>query len=251
MCLIVLAYQVHPRTPLVIAANRDEFHARPSAPADFWATDTQVLAGRDLLAGGSWLGLTRSGRVAAVTNVRESSGSPPYGASRGALVTGFLTSELRVDEFAGHLQPTVSDYGPFNLLLGSITDGFGLLSNRGGQERLAPGVYGISNEPMMSRWPKVERCKLALKQSLEHDEDGESLFSALSDRRPASTPPQVGADMETTALLSAPFVLGSTYGTRASTVITIGENGECRFEERRFDSAGHMVGHSQFRFYLV
>jgi uncharacterized protein with NRDE domain len=240
MCLISLAWNAHPGYRLVVAANRDEFYARPTAPADWWADAPEVLAGRDLREGGTWMGVTRAGRFAAVTNFRDPGLAQAAGApSRGALVADFLRGSADAQAYAHDVAARASLYNGFNLLVG---DGGGLfyLSNRAeGVRRLEPGVYGLSNHLLDTPWPKVVRARRAMADALAHAHaaaDGwdSGLWEMLADRVIAADDdlPDTGVGSERERLLSAPFIRSDVYGTRASTVLTIARDGEVRLVER-------------------
>jgi uncharacterized protein with NRDE domain len=237
MCLIVLALDAHPRHRLVVAANRDEFYARPTAPAAWWSDAPHVLAGRDLQEGGTWMGVTRAGRFAAITNYRET--APPHAdaPSRGALVADFLRGAMEARAYAGAVAARGAAYNGFNLLVG---DGGGVfyVSNRAeGVRLLDPGVYGLSNALLDTPWPKVLRAKAAMQSALSSAEaDGweSGLWEMLGDRVIAADDhrPDTGVGADRERLLSAPFIASDVYGTRASTVLTIGRDGEVTFVER-------------------
>lgn len=225
MCLIAVAWRAHPRWPLVLASNRDEFHARPTHPLAPWEDDPRVVGGRDALHGGGWLAL-RGARLAAVTNVREGRGAEAEGRSRGALVADFVRSDARALEALHTVAAEARDYRPFNLL---VHDGDTLAwtSNRhgGGVEVLAPGVHGLSNGPLGAPWPKVQRLRDALSAWLAGDgEDDAPLFDALADDTPAvdAALPDTGVGLALERMLSPAFIRGERYGTRASTVVRIG-----------------------------
>lgn len=236
MCLIAFAHRAHPAYPLVVAANRDELHARPSAPAAWWPDAPGVLAGRDLRAGGTWMGITRTGRFAAVTNYRE---WPPEAGelSRGALVAGFLAGELAPAEYAARVDAEGARYAGFNLLLGD-GDTLVYLSNRApGPRTLAPGVYALSNHLLDTPWPKVRRARRAMDDALAAaggDAWDGALWEMLADRVVAADDdlPATGVGAERERLLSPPFIAGDEYGTRSSTVLTVDSRGEVRFVER-------------------
>lgn len=237
MCLILLAWEKHPRWRLVAAANRDEFHARPTAAADWWADAPQVLAGRDLKEGGTWLGVTRSGRFAAVTNVREPQLYRVGAPSRGHLVGNFLISRAPSLGYGAGLMPIAGAFNGFNLLM---TDGVSLAyySNRDtGMRPLPPGIYGVSNHLLDTPWPKVVRGKEDLKAALAED-DADAiearLFESLARRDPAPDGelPSTGVGVERERALSRAFIVTPEYGTRSSTVVLMGRDGEVRFVER-------------------
>ena len=237
MCLILLAHDAHPRYRLVVAANRDEAYARPTAPAAWWADAPGVLAGRDLLGGGTWMGITRGGRFAAVTNFRETAPPPPDAPSRGHLVGGFLRGADAPDAYLRALAPRAGEYAGFNLLVG---DGEELryFGNRGeGEARTVdPGVHGLSNALLDTPWSKVERGKAGLAAALADrgEVDPEALFRVLWDAEPAPDAhlPDTGVGLERERTLSSPFIRSPEYGTRASTVLLVGRDGRVRFVER-------------------
>ncbi len=255
MCLLAIAWRTSAKFPLVLATNRDEFHDRPSAPADWWAEPASILGGLDLRAGGSWLAVDQAGRLAVVTNVRRPGGGSTALRSRGHLVREFLTKRMDTAAYLDHLRPTAASYGPLNLLV-SDNRRLAFFSNQGGEGEsrdLPPGVYGLSNASLDTPWPKVERIKGVLRDALEKDDPAPSLFAALADDAPAadSALPDTGVGIELERRLSAPFIRGADYGTRCSTVVIQTADGAMRFEERRFDAQGHPVGGSEFGFQLV
>lgn len=249
MCLIAFAWRVHPRYPLILVANRDEFHERPSAPLAEWPDAPGVYGGRDLRAGGGWLALDRRGRLAAVTNVREPQ-TPAAGLrSRGALVSQYLLGTAGATAAAGTLHAEAARFGAFNLLL---FDGLELSysGNRPAPHwRPVPaGVHGLSNASLDSPWPKSLRLCAALERWLALGEGAgahslEPLFAALADRSPAEDGqlPDTGIGREAERVLAPPFIAGSRYGTRCSSLILIGAEG-WRFEERRFGPDGLALG---------
>ena len=246
MCLILFAWQCHPQYKLVVAANRDEFYARPSAAAHFWDDTPQILAGRDLEQGGTWLGVTRNRRFAAITNVRDPSAK--QGAlSRGYLVRDFLASNQTPAHFIAQLQNHFADYSPFNLLL---SDGNTLhYCNSGGEMlSLQPGVYGLSNAALDTPWPKVEQGKQALTETLS-DPQHESLFCLLADRTtaPDAQLPATGIPQWLEQKLSASFIHFDSYGTRCSTVILQTYDGQLDFLERQFNEQGEPIATQTFQ----
>lgn len=237
MCLIALAWQVHPDYPLIVAANRDEFHARATAPARFWAEAPALLAGRDLAAGGTWMGVTRSGRFAALTNVREP-GQAQGSRSRGLLVSEYLLSEMEPLAYAETVMAAGGDYSGFNLL---VADGDTLVacSNRGTPPTvLAPGVYGLSNHLLDSPWPKVVRAREALRaQAGEPTVEGLLRLLADDAAAPDEELPDTGVGLDLERLLSSPFIRSAAYGTRSSTVLLAGRD-RIRLVEQGFGPEG-------------
>lgn len=237
MCLILVAWRAHPDFPLAVAANRDEFHARPTAPAAPWAEDPRVLGGRDLEAGGTWLGIREGGRFAAVTNVREP-GVPKGPRSRGELAGAFLLGGGDAGSFVRAIRG--ASYSGFNLLL---SDGRELwyATNRGGDPRpLEPGIYGVSNHLLDTPWPSLTRAKEAFARALPGLPGREPLFSLLADREIVPDPllPATGISLEWERLLSAIFVASPAYGTRASTAALARTDGSVLLEERRWGPDG-------------
>jgi uncharacterized protein with NRDE domain len=243
MCLAVVALGVHARYPVVVAANRDEFHARATARAGWWQEGW--LAGRDLEAGGTWLGVTRGGRIALLTNVRDPARHNPTAPSRGALVTRVLADPATPAEALTAAIAGASEHNGFNLV---VADGahahWGW--NRGGAPRaLESGVHGLSNASLDTPWPKVERTKAAIAQWCERgDGDTSALFAVLADRAvaPDEALPSTGVTLEWERLLSAPFIVSERYGTRSSTIVTLDREGRVQFAERSFDAAGEPTG---------
>ena len=237
MCLIVVGWRVHPDYPLLVAANRDEFYARPTALAGYWPDAPEIIGGRDLEAGGTWLGITRGGRFAAVTNVREP-GAAPGIHSRGRLTRDFLAGTQGAAEYVGQL--ALADYSGFNLL---ASDGTALwyCSNRGAPPvALAPGVYGLSNHLLDSPWPKLLSARQRFAAALASVPDRGPLFAILADDEivPDHELPATGVPLDWERRLSAIFIHSENYGTRASTVVTQSASGAVTLEERSFGPYG-------------
>ncbi len=250
MCLALVALDAHPKYRCVIAANRDEFHARAAAPAHWW--DDGVLAGRDLVAGGTWFGVTRTGRWALITNFREGIPRDPYAPSRGELVTRMLHDAASPLRSSAALLPEGGRYHGFNLLVGNGSDA-AFASNRASGalalRRRASTACRItcSNTP----WPKLLRSKARLAAWLADDDPAiEAAFALLADRAPASDTalPVTGISPQWERLLSSPFIVSPDYGTRSSTVLLIARDGSARFIERSFDADGDAVGQVAFDF---
>jgi len=237
MCLIVVGWRVHPEYPLVVAANRDEFYARPSATLARWPEAPEIIGGRDLEAGGTWLGITDSGRFAAVTNVREP-GMAKGERSRGALTSDFLSTGVSAAEHAAQIDG--AQYSGFNLLLG---DGESLVycSNRDGQPRhLAPGIYGLSNHLLDSPWPKLVAAREHFAAALPGLPDESAFFTLLADQAIVADEnlPATGVPIEWERLLSAIFVKSENYGTRASTLAWQRADGAITVHEQSFGKNG-------------
>ena len=225
MCLIAIAHRVSIRFPLVIAANRDEDHLRPTRPAHWWDDAPDVIGGRDILAGGAWLAMSRSGRFAAVTNLR---GAVKRDRSRGALVREFVTGEVAPIAYAEAID--VAQYSGFHLFTGEVDGDLAHLS-----ETLSPldaGIHGVSNAPHGERWPKVDLAIDAVRDALALD-DADAIVDALL--RFLSTPRHTGR------IEHEPFIAGDRYGTRASTVIVAGAE-RVTFAEQTFGPGGEAAG---------
>jgi uncharacterized protein with NRDE domain len=236
MCLIVFAWQVVPGMPLLAAGNRDEFYARPSAPANWWDDHPAVYAGRDLQGGGTWIGITRSGRFAAITNIRAPSEKREDAPSRGLLVSNFLSGDASPQDYVDTIAGNTQHYNGFNLLIGDRSS-LVWYSNRGdGDPRngkpLTPGVYGLSNALLDAPWPKVVRTKAQFASLLCQGAPEEAYFEMLTDTTRASDCrlPQTGVSTEWERLLSAVCIESPEYGTRASTVVQLcaGDNAVLR-----------------------
>ncbi|MCD4715331.1 MAG: NRDE family protein [Desulfobacterales bacterium] len=241
MCLILIAIQSHSEYKLVIAANRDEFYERPTAPAAFWDSEPGLLAGRDLRAGGTWLGITKKGRIAAITNYRDPSSIKSDAPSRGSLVTDFLSGQQSSVDYLEGIKREAHEYNGFNLIVGEKHELY-WYSNRGqGIRDLSTGIYGVSNRILDTPWPKVTRGKKMLRTLLNEEKNPapEAFFSMLADR---SIPddknlPDTGVGLEWEKMLSPVFITSPDYGTRSSTLIFINLNDRVTFIEKTFNSS--------------
>ncbi|MDI9479943.1 MAG: NRDE family protein [Syntrophomonadaceae bacterium] len=237
MCLILFAYESHPKYKLVVAANRDEFYSRPTSPADFWQDNPEILAGRDLREGGTWMGITTNGRFAALTNYRDPSRNKKTAPSRGHLVQRFLDSTMTPSAYIDQIPDAGKEYNGFNLLIGEH-DSLYYYSNREQILRpVSPGIHGLSNALLNDPWPKVIKGKQALEMALQHDEvKPEQLFAILVDQEPVEDQelPDTGVGLEMERGLAPAFVTMSGYGTKTSTVILIDHSDQVRFWERSF-----------------
>lgn len=253
MCLLVLAWAAHPRYRLVVAANRDEYHERPAASLAKWPEPPGILAGRDLRAAGTWLGIDPARRFGVVTNFRELQRPRAQAPSRGGLIPRYLAGAQGAQQFFAQLEASGPEYSGFNLLLsdgGSLWYG----SNRATPfaRELRAGVYGLSNELLDTPWPKLLRVKARFQQWLaQANATAAGLFALLADRTPSAPGdaplPTGGLPREWERILSAPFVVHPTYGTRCSTVLLLEPGGVLYLAERRFDSAGEPAGESEFQ----
>lgn len=254
VCLVLIAFDSHPDYSLVVAANRDEFHDRPTAAVGFWADAPSILAGRDLKAGGTWLGIDRRGRFAAVTNYRQGQREDPAVRSRGRLVSDYLQGDSDALAHIDRVRRDAALYNGFNLLAGDTAE-LHYFSNREGRARtLTPGVYGLSNHLLDTAWPKVSRSKSALNALLKGDatELVTDLFALLADRgQPADDLlPNTGVGADWERLLSSAFVISEDYGTRSSTVVLVGRDGDVEFVERSFGPNGTAIQEVRYEFRL-
>lgn len=240
MCLILVAWQVHPNYPLVVAANRDEFLSRPAAPAAWWEDFPNIFAGRDLEAGGTWLGLTRSGRFAGLTNFRDPQRQRNGRPSRGTLVADFLVSAESTEAALARLLYEGPNYNAFNLL---VSDGqtLGIYESEGGAALvLEPGLYALSNHLLDTPWPKVVAGKSRLAKALKALPDDRLLGELLRDDRPApdASLPRTGVSLAWERMLSSAFIRAPGYGTRCSTVIRQDRHGETHVTESTWNEIG-------------
>lgn len=237
MCLIVLGWQVHPDFPLVVAANRDEFYARPTAQAGRWPDAAQVIGGRDLEAGGTWLGITESGRFAAVTNVREPA-QPAGRRSRGELTRQFLLGEASPAAYAQAIDD--AEFSGFNLLLADAQSLYYRTNRHGHTEKLEPGIYGLSNHRLQTPWPKLLTARQRFAAALPLLPQIDAFFELLRDAATVDDEklPKTGVSLEWERRLSAIFVQSEDYGTRACSVLLAGRDGRITLHERSFGPCG-------------
>lgn len=251
MCLILFAYRSHADYPLVLAANRDEFYERPTAAAEFWEEAPHLLAGRDLLKGGTWLGITKSGRFAALANYRHLNALQGGAPSRGKLVRDFLLSDEETLEHLKKIEKEAPLYNPFTLLAGDRSDLF-CLSNRGEKiQRLSPGLYGLSNHLLDTPWPKVVKGKERLQQILSDKRPSiEKILELLSDDSPAPdwALPDTGVGQEWERALSPIFVATPSYGTRSSTILLIDNEENVTFIEKGIPTGPNRGETREYRF---
>lgn len=250
MCLIVIALETHPEYPLVIAANRDEYYHRPTAPLAFWNDHPEVLAGRDLQENGTWLGVTTGGRLAALTNYREPLAVNPQAASRGLLVGDYLTSGRPATAYLEEVLRSGKPYNGFNLVAGHLlspewrlSPGLWWYSNKiRSIRRISAGVHAISNHLLDTPWPKTRKTMEGIQQALATAMplDVEAVFRVLADatRPPDAELPDTGVGLEWERVLSSVFVVSPIYGTRSSAVIIADRSGKVRFYERTFTPGG-------------
>jgi len=254
MCLILIAHRADARFPLVLAANRDEAYSRPASPAAFWDDHPDIYGGRDLDRGGTWLAMTRRGKIAAVTNFRNAHAARDALRSRGELVADYLAGDVDAETYLTAVEARGDQYNGFILIAGDVERLY-WLSNRGaGVARIPPGVHGLSNHLLNTPWPKIQRSKRAFAALLGADEEAlaQGLFQILADRSEAADHelPDTGVGLQRERELSANFIAGDRYGTRASTVVLVSAEGNVRYIERAFGSHGTPLGETARRFDL-
>jgi uncharacterized protein with NRDE domain len=238
MCLIFFAINHHPDYKLIIAANRDEFYKRKTAAANFWNDNPTILGGRDLEATGTWMAMSKKGKIGLVTNYRDPANINPKAPSRGKLVSDYLTNGASPKDYLEELAPKASLYNGYNLLVG-YPDELWYHSNYGNNiQKLSSGIFGLSNHLLETPWPKVTRGKEKFNEAITSDVIvPEDLFQILYDEQRASDQqlPDTGIGLERERALSSMFIKTNGYGTRCSTVITISQNNEVTFAERVYD----------------
>ena len=240
MCVIFIAHRSHTKYPLVVLANRDEFYERPTLAAARWDDEPVIFAGRDLVAGGTWLGVADGGRFAAVTNYRDPNGQTGD-RSRGHLVSDFLRSNENPAEYLETISTNGGHYSGFNLIVGSFTktnNELWYFSNRGGEpQKLGSGLYGLSNHQLNTSWPKVTRGLQAFSELIANEEiDTDACFDLLSDETIATDEdlPNTGVGVERERILSPIFIKTPIYGTRSSFVVTLDNELRWEFREKVF-----------------
>lgn len=247
MCLIVFAWRPEHPQPLLLAANRDEFHARPCQALGEWPQAPGLLAGRDLQGGGTWLGVDAAGRFAALTNIRDP-GQQEGARSRGELVADYLQGGLTPADYLQQIRARLDSYSGFNLLLGDRQRLYHLNSREAEGRALEAGVYGLSNAGLDTPWPKLLRAREALRQRLDQA-NPDTLLELLADREQAvdTQLPQTGVSLEVERLLSSVFIASPGYGTRASTALILQADGGQQIVERSFGADGRQTGEVRVR----
>lgn len=250
MCLILFSYMQHPDYPLIVAANRDEFYDRPSLGAHFWYDAPHILAGRDIQHGGSWLGVTRQGRFAALTNYRDPATLRSDALSRGFLVTDYLAGRLTPVEYIASIAAESNRYNGFNLLVGDRSCLMYYSNRLSVPLTVGPGIHGLSNHLLDTPWPKVELGRAMLRQVLDQGFNSSAFFRMLQD---SSQPddnqlPDTGVGLAWERVLAPIFIAAENYGTRAMTLVTFRRDGLVRFIERsRAESEEWLESAFQFK----
>ena len=256
MCLIAFAWKVLPDYPLIVAANRDEWQDRPAAPAAWWSDHPNVLAGRDLKAGGTWLGITRNGRFAALTNFRDPSDRKTDAPSRGQLVSDFLIGTMSARDYLLALRERAGKFQGFNLLAGDRNSLHYFSSRIGEIIKVPPGIHAFSNHTLNEPWPKVEKAKSALGAALQGEMPWKArqmaIYALLSDttRAPDDALPDTGVGLEWERMLSSAMIVGEKYGTRCSTLVQMRATSEIHFAERSLDARGIVMQTASYDFSL-
>lgn len=239
MCLIAFQLQSHPTYKLVMMANRDEAYARPTAPAQFWSDYPNILAGRDLEQLGTWLGVNKQGKVAALTNYRDFTLPQTGKRSRGQIISSYLESDQPAQRFMEQLHANRTDYAGCNVLAGSADEMFYYSNVEQSIKPIKPGTYGLSNALLDTPWPKVDRTKALLADYMEHTDiiDPDVLFDLMQRAEPFPTAqlPDTGVGEALENLLSSIFIRSEEYGTRCTTVLTIDNEDLVNFEERTYE----------------
>ncbi len=245
MCLILFSYDNHPLYRLVLVANRDEFYDRPTAVADFWEDSSGILAGMDLKEGGTWLGITRGGKFAAITNYRDPSTRKEQAISRGLLVSQYLRTDVKAEKYIAKIKTDIDRYNDFNLLIGDMRNLYYLSSKPTSSLVLQAGTYGLSNHLLDTPWPKIKTGKNALNEELSGKTDVciDRLFKILRDETQPEdeTLPETGVGLEWERMLAPIFIKSKTYGTRSSTILLIDHSKNATFVERTYDQSNRSV----------
>lgn len=251
MCLIVFANNVHPKYKLIFAANRDEFYDRPSEQAEFWSEHPDLLAGKDLKAGGTWMGITKQGRIAAITNFRDLKNHRDFAPSRGKLTLDFLQDKISAEEYYKKLKPTLNDFNGFNLLLGDVDNLYYFSNKTDTLLKLKPGIHGISNAVLDTPWPKVVKSKHNLESLTQQKEIHTwEVLNILKDTTLAKDNelPDTGVGLELERMLSSVFIKSEKYGTRCSTVIMVDNKNNVNFLEKFFFHGIGNFSNREFKF---
>jgi len=251
MCLIFIGLKNHPRYKLIVAANRDEFYERKTAPADFWEDQPEILGGRDLEAKGTWLGMTKSGRICMVTNFRDPKNIHANAPSRGKLVSDFLLEHTSGEKFLEKVVPHARKYNGFSLIAGTVDSLYYFSNYKDGIILLNSGLFGLSNHLLETPWPKVEKGKIRIQEILKFQEiRADDLYNVLSDETISEDAhlPDTGVGLERERALSAAFIRSPGYGTRSSTVILVDYNNHVAFHERIFDPVNSGFSYKSFEY---
>lgn len=255
MCLIFLSYKQNEEYPFIALANRDEFYKRPTLPADYWEENQNILAGKDLEGGGTWMGVTKNGHMAMLTNYRDIPNIKQNAPTRGKLVSDYLKGEFDAKNYLLALTKTASLYNGYNLIAGTFDDPW-YFSNYEKQKvvQLGSGFYGLSNQLLDSNWPKIEKGKARLASlMLDKELDIKALFSVMSDKEVVENDallPSTGLPLDRERAISSMFIDTEGYGTRATTLVAVHRSGEVTFIERLFENGKFAGVENQYKFRL-
>lgn len=251
MCLIVFANNLHPKFKLIFAANRDEFYNRPSEQADYWTEHPDLLAGKDLQAGGTWMGITKQGRFAAITNFRDLKNLKPDAPSRGYLTLDFLLSDISPEKYYMKLKPSLNEYNGFNLLVGTIDELFYFSNMSDGLKKIEAGIHGISNAVLDTPWPKVEKSKRHLQSLIQQENiNAWEVIAILKDTSIAKDEdlPDTGVGLGLERMLSPVFIKSENYGTRCSSVVMVDSDNNVKFVEKFFFDGIGNFSNKEYKF---
>ncbi len=252
MCLIVFALNVHPEYKLILGANRDEFYNRPASPAKFWDDHKNLLAGKDLKDGGTWLGVTKQGRFAAITNYRDLRNIKLNTPSRGNIVKSFLIKDDDIENFSKEIISTKGHYNGYNLIYGCADYLFYFSNYNNSLQKIDKGIHALSNHLLNTPWFKVVKSKNQFERVIQNNFAAEDIFKILSDTilSPDNELPETGLDKEREKIISSIFIKTKEYGTRCSTVITIDNNNFVNFTERTFNNNSKNYSEASFNFQI-
>jgi len=254
MCLIFLSLNNHPNYKLIVAANRDEFYTRKTAPAHFWEDNPHILGGRDLEASGTWMAMNKNGKISLVTNYRDPANINPHAPSRGQLVSDFLINNDSLEEYLKKVHAHGSEYNGFNLLAGNPDELYYLSNYKSGIQKLESGIYGLSNHLLDTPWPKVKRGKENFGKAVGKSViDPEVFFELLYDEQRADDPllPDTGIGLERERALSSMFIKSEGYGTRCSTIVLIDRKNNVLYSERTYNVATFEYNTKSFQFQII
>ncbi len=254
MCLIFISVKNHPKYKLIIAANRDEFYSRKTTPAAYWSDYPEVLGGRDLEAHGTWMAVTRDGKIGMVTNYRDLKNLNPAAPSRGHLVADYLTNGDDAAAYLKEVHLRADQYNGFNLVVGKLDDLYYYSNYQSKIRQLSDGLYGLSNHLLDTPWPKVVKGKEAIQSIVDQDDfSADDLFEAMRDEQTASDDqlPDTGLELGRERALSAMFIKTPNYGSRCSTVVTVDYEDEISFSERVYDLTTFSFKQQQFKWRRV
>ncbi|MGQ8363809.1 NRDE family protein [Glaciecola sp. 1036] len=254
MCILFIAVNQHKDYPLIIAANRDEFHARPTLASHWWQPESHLLAGKDEMASGSWMGINRRGNIAAITNIRAPGRERPNAVTRGKLVIDYLQQSPDFETYSTQLAATKDSYNGYNLLFGSFNNLYVYNNFENAVQSLTTGVYGLSNAMLNTPWPKLDFGKQTLAEYCQSSSplQKQHLFELLRNQTPAEDErlPKTGVPIEWERKLSSIFIKTDDYGTRSSTVLLVDQDKHVYWEEHSFNNQGKIVNEQGFDFSL-